>query len=930
MTGMHRMGRGAGVGGIVAVVWVLSATHAVAEVPPEGIDDLVRAGKWTEIAALWRAEVDRDPGSLSAWQGYLRALATGGFEERLDAEAARAVAAFPSWTEPPVLRARALAAMGRPGEAAELLAPVSERSFLAAAERGEVLRELGRRDEAAGVFRGLLRAYDPARAYRAEDLFAFGTAARAEGDYQGAARLFELAYRDSLDYLPARLALARLFRQKHQNELAVGEVNDARNLAPYHPDVTLAQAELALLAKQLPNAEALANLVLLRRPSDVGARKILAQLDCVAERGDLVRTRMEEVLARNPYDREARTLLAAAAYLEGDSTAYHARVGELLAVDPQHTGTFALLGDILELLLRNPEATAMYRRVLASDPKDAVAWAALGHIAMREGREAEAREYLERGFELDKYNIRAYNQLELLDYMERFATYDENRYQFRLLAAEDSLLIPLLRERMERIARDLDERHGWSPPNPTVVEIFPDHEWFSARVTGLAWLEGIPGVCFGDVIAMDSPRTLSGRVNWEQILRHEYGHVLALGMTNRQVPFWFTEGLSVHLETHPRARNWDEILVGAWWDGGLVGVDSLTIAFTRPRGRYQRLLAYHQAGLIIDDVVARFGWDAVPRLLRAFGDGRSLQEAVPDVLGESYETFRERGLAVARARAEVSPLWPVPDPERPERILAAISAHPDDVRLRERLAVAYAQVGLFDDALRAAEELEDRDRGNAVAAGIRGLAARGADRPVEAVEHLAEAVGKGVRDLPFHLALAELTLSEGDTARAIGRFRKAVEVYPHSSEALLRLARLTLAQGDSAAAIGHYRELLAADDGAAPAAVELARLELAVRDGAGAHQTLEFARGVLPLDPDVLALEGQALLLLDRPRDAYDRLSLARRIDLRNVESMVGMARYYFRIEDFEEAEYFAGLALKYDPGNVGAAEVLRAAQTAW
>jgi hypothetical protein len=146
-----------------------------------------------------------------------------------------------------------------------------------------------------------------------------------------------------------------------------------------------------------------------------------------------------------------------------------------------------------------------------------------------------------------------------------------------------------------------------------VVEVPSSHDWFSARVTGLPWIGGIPAVCFGDVVAMDSPRTLSGHSNWEEILRHEFGHVLALGMTKKKVPHWFTEGLSVYLERFPRDQDWDENLAAAYLDHGLIGIDSLTIGFTRPRTQAQRLLAYHESGIVVGDLAARHGWSRSPR-----------------------------------------------------------------------------------------------------------------------------------------------------------------------------------------------------------------------------------------------------------------------------------------------------------------------------
>ncbi len=318
--------------------------------------------------------------------------------------------------------------------------------------------------------------------------------------------------------------------------------------------------------------------------------------------------------------------------------------------------------------------------MLVHDPESGDSLTGVGLLAMRERREEEARGYLERGFKGDSYNIRAYNQLELLDKMDTFAVYAGKHFTVRVDAERTPFFVPLLQERLNRIYDDLVPERGWTPPVPTVVEVFPDHEWFSARVTGFPWLGGIPAVCFGHVVAMDSPRTLSGSSNWEQILRHEFGHVLALGMTDKKVPFWFTEGLSVHLEQYPRGLTWDQNLVAAYVDNELVPVDSLTLAFTRPRDFDQRLLAYHESGLIIDDLVARKGWKVIPALLRAFGKGKDLPEALREEAGETYEAVRRARLDVVRAQAAALPVWPSASKDRVARL--ASPRREDQSRIR--------------------------------------------------------------------------------------------------------------------------------------------------------------------------------------------------------------------------------------------------------
>ena len=54
-------------------------------------------------------------------------------------------------------------------------------------------------------------------------------------------------------------------------------------------------------------------------------------------------------------------------------------------------------------------------------------------------------------------------------------------------------------------------------PAPTQIEMFPSHEQFGVRTTGLPWI-GTVGACTGNVIAMDVPRggdaDLMGNFDW--------------------------------------------------------------------------------------------------------------------------------------------------------------------------------------------------------------------------------------------------------------------------------------------------------------------------------------------------------------------------------------------------------------------------------
>ena len=896
-------------GNLLLLVGIALATAAAAAVPDA--DKAESEGRWADAVALRRADYDSLATRESA-TAYLLALNAAGLDSLLETEGQRVSSRLSAWDLPVRLAARAAGRLGRPRAGAALLAVRS--SLAARADRALLLDRAGLRQEAAGVFAEIRTAPRARGGDSPDDLWARGRAAWAGGAFEEASGFFQTAYRESLENQDARLDLARLFQEKYQENLAREELADARKLAPAHPEVALAAAEVDLDAGRLSEAEADARDVLAARPHDAGAAAVLAALALIADRPAEAMSWLREPLDRNPADRHARSMLAAANYLSGDSTGWVRERDRVLAEDPGRLEVFLDLAHILEMSRRNEEAFALYDAVLARDPDNPAAFLAKGLLAMREGDETNARAWLEKGFEGDPFNIRAYNQLELLDKMDTFASQRTDHFVLRYEAAADSLLAPLLGRSLESIRRDLVDRHGWEPPAPTVVEVLPSHDWFSARVTGLPWIGGIPAVCFGDVVAMDSPRTLSGHSNWEEILRHEFGHVLALGMTRKKVPHWFTEGLSVHLERFPRGPTWDENLAAAYLDGQLIGIDSLSIGFTRPKSQAQRLLAYHEAGIVVGDLVARHGWESIPKILRGIGEGRTFAAALREATGESYPAFCDRALAVVRERAAAIPVWPSPGRVRAVRLLALSESKPGDRDMLEQLALAQFQVGLREEAQRAAEKLLEVSPGNPRANGILGLLILGGKEPGPARPLLAEAFDAGSRDLPVILSLADRDLALGDTALALTRYDRALEVYPEGTPARIARARTRLAGGDREGAREDYRALLRLDATAAEGAIELAQLELEDDRGEGAASALDYAVDILPLDATVEALRGQAYLLLGREDEAYRLFQRAHKLDVRSVEAMVGLASYYLKRGDPEEAIYFADLALKYDP----------------
>src|SRR5439155_20097120 len=173
---------------------------------------------------------------------------------------------------------------------------------------------------------------------------------------------------------------------------------------------------------------------------------------------------------------------------------------------------------------------------------------------------------------------------------------------------------------------------GYTPQGKTLIEIFSrtertsGHSWFSARMVGLPFI-GTVGACAGKMVALTSPAELSAKFDWAMVLRHEFVHVLNLQQTDFAVPHWLTEGLAVHLEDQPRPHKWTALLASRAGSNELFNLDTLTLGFIRPQSSDDGTLAYCQAELYVEYLLATYGADAVAKLLAAYAERCTTSEA---------------------------------------------------------------------------------------------------------------------------------------------------------------------------------------------------------------------------------------------------------------------------------------------------------------
>jgi tetratricopeptide (TPR) repeat protein len=209
---------------------------------------------------------------------------------------------------------------------------------------------------------------------------------------------------------------------------------------------------------------------------------------------------------------------------------------------------------VAEACVRNrlyEEAAGYAEEALKREPRSWRALAVLGQNQLRLGRIDAGKKSLERSFEGDPYNVWVKNTLDLLDTFPQYRTTETASFRLFIEGKESDLLAPYMGALAEEALQKLSARYQYKPQLPIRIEVYPSHADFSVRTVGLAGL-GALGVCFGNVVAIDSPQARDrGKFNWGSTLWHELAHTITMGVTDHKVPRWLTEGLSVY-EERPR------------------------------------------------------------------------------------------------------------------------------------------------------------------------------------------------------------------------------------------------------------------------------------------------------------------------------------------------------------------------------------------
>ncbi|MEE2776500.1 MAG: hypothetical protein VYE73_07020, partial [Acidobacteriota bacterium] len=493
---------------------------------------------------------------------------------------------------------------------------------------------------------------------------------------------------------------------------------------------------------------------------------------------------------------------------------------QIVALNPRYAEFYNVLADVGVRNRLYRESVEFATQAVEIDPKSWRGWGLRGLNELRVGEIETGRLHLEKAFAGDPYNVWIKNTLDLVDTYVEYRPRSSHRFEIVAHAEEADLLSPYALDLLEEAYDELSARYGVTPAVPIRIEFYASHADFSVRTIGLAGM-GALGVCFGKVIAQDSPRARPrGSFNWASTLWHELAHTFTLAASEHRVPRWLTEGLSVLEERRARSGWGDDLNLSflvAWRDGELLPAADLNNGFVRPTSPAQVGLSYYQASLVAELIERDWGLDAILAMLHGYRDHLSTREIFERILEVEPEAFDVRFEAFLQehfggplaAIADIDPKGPEgPQPGAEPRLETVPPEEDLEKRAEEnpgsfsaQLAWAHALAGQerFDEAVpyfEKARSLFPQYVGPDSA--YRALARIFADRGsgAAAAEQLRAIAAINETDYDVRIELAELEQELGDPAASLDVLEELPWIHPYDPSLHGRMAELYAEVGD--------------------------------------------------------------------------------------------------------------------------------------
>jgi cellulose synthase operon protein C len=830
----------------------------------------LKKGDYENAVKLLTTRLTTNAGDAQAERHLLRALIATGRYAEAEASAKRFLLKNPSAGAVRHEMAEVLAITGRYAEAineferaANDSAKTPADKLLSDLRRAEILEMTGQEDRAREIFDSLVAYYKEKQPETAPELTIVAQALVHLERFQDANDIYRAAIEADSSYLEAHLGAGELFTEKYDYGDAQQFLDEALQI---NPNSARANLDVALNKRIDGGPEMVAALerALAINPNLLEAYAQKASLALEAGEYQEAAANIEKVSKINPRSLDAHALRAAMLYLQDRD--FEPEIAAALAINPHDGAIFYVLSRSATITRRTAQAAAFSRRGIEVSPRLWSAHLDLGMALLRLGQMEAGRAEVEKAFQGDPFNVWAKNTLDLLDAMKDYRETKRDPFVIKAASKESDVISGYAADLLAEASAKLTAKYHFTPQGPIMVELFPNHEDFAVRALGLPGL-GALGVCFGQVIAADSPSARStGEFNWGSTLWHEYTHVITLQMTDYRIPRWFSEGLSVYEERRARpgwGDDWNAMFLRAFASGRWLKIADLDSGFQRPRSPEDLPISYFEASQVCEFIVDRFGFDAILRMLTLYREKAQTADILRQVLKLSESEFDRSFKEYIESKTR-----PLQDALKTEFNVAASLTKEDVLKL-----------------------LATQDT------------------------------------FALHLRAGHLFAADGDNENAALHFKRAIELFPYYTDEgnpYEALAEILEKKGDNAQAAETLLALAKVDENNLKALKSVARLRLAMGDSARALEALRLSFFVSPFEYPAHTQAGELSLETKQYEQALAEFQVTLALDPPNVaEANYDVANAYHLLGKQPEAKHAVLRALEAAPSYEKAQELL-------
>ena len=730
---------------------------------------------------------------------------------------------------------------------------------------------------------------------------------------------FEAALAINPQCAPALAGLGELALQDSNLEEAQRQAQAALKIHPNLPEAIAVRCDVAFLNDQPEQARPLLEAGLRHNPSHQGLLARRSACDLLEKEGAL------------PPIAEWKALLARAPDAARESTSpptpFETTWRELLARNPRPAPYLSDLGEILEAERQFEHAEACYDAAVRLMPEFAASRCQLAMLYLRTGRTIEAGTLLDAAFKADPYHVRVSNLRKVVGVLKEYDTISTDHFVIRVDRSQ-RVLGELAAEQLEAAYPELVRQYGYEPPLRTQFEIYAKakgqsaHAWFSARMTGLPWIQTI-GASTGRVVALASPLDSPEPFNWAVVLKHELVHVITLQATEFRIPHWLTEALAVKSEGVLIRDDWLPILAERYPDR-LYRLDTINSGFQKPRQRQDWDLAYCQSRLYLAFLEKTYGEEVVPRMLAAYRQGKSTGEVLRETLQTSPTRFESEFVRFVKETIDTEGA----SRETPRPILAeakaALEKSPEEAAARGAYAYALFVNKEAAEGLRRAELVLQTTPAEPWSALVVAIAKLREKHPAEALEVLQPASDVEPPNSHVLLLYGSLLHSEEKTETATQVLERARKTFPKNRAMQQELADLYREADRLAEAKMLWEELAASDYDDVEPRRTLA--ETAWSEG-DAEAAARWAREALMIDVGHAGLHtllARAESRRGRHRESARAWKSVLWLDPRHTEAPLECAKELVAAGETGEAREVLKSLLNDQPRHKGARELLR------